>query len=404
MESKLSDPIEELDPIERNIATYRQFMSNNHLEGIQYTSISFSIRHVIMDIENGTWIIAPYQRNYVYDRNRYRKASKVIETIILGRIIPPIIVQLNNETSVLEIVDGQQRIKSIQKFTSNQFKLNLSDDDDELTMLHGLRFRDLPIDIKNRIWNYELTAFKLINDSIDFAVRVFLDINTQPVPVGKPNIILNLCYGFLMEQVQELLSLRNERYPNYEHIWRIFGGQLNKNGSIKLTHFNKSGEVNLRVFKTMASFVDSTINLKELSDLRMLSAQCDSLEALKRHKLNRFNEISEIIDGVFHLGDPLSPKSEHPFMGLVPKKRVPGMRLDFVEPLIDILYLGLKEVIDEYQQFIRDQDGYQLNVKLRETYGQIKQEVLAGDLTNYTFLNLKKEKFIGIIKEIVHNE
>jgi hypothetical protein len=58
-------------------------------------------------------VIPQFQRNYVWDQI---KASKLIESFLLGLPVPNIFLNRNKETGKLFIVDGLQRIYSIVKF------------------------------------------------------------------------------------------------------------------------------------------------------------------------------------------------------------------------------------------------------------------------------------------------
>src|SRR6476620_8853366 len=60
-----------------------------------------------------------YQRNYVWDIN---KATYFIESILLGKEIPPLIFFDNN--TIIEIIDGRQRFETILRFFENKFSLS----------------------------------------------------------------------------------------------------------------------------------------------------------------------------------------------------------------------------------------------------------------------------------------
>jgi len=64
------------------------------------------------------FIIRPqYQRNEIIDK---KKASSIIESILLGIKIPPIFVYKNKD-GVSEVIDGQQRLLSILGFLGEDF-------------------------------------------------------------------------------------------------------------------------------------------------------------------------------------------------------------------------------------------------------------------------------------------
>lgn len=79
-----------------------------------------------------------YQREYVWEL-RPELPSRLIESILLQIPIPPLyFVRLN--TGKIEVVDGQQRLTTLIRFTGNQFPLQKLQ---KLSDLNGRTFRDL---------------------------------------------------------------------------------------------------------------------------------------------------------------------------------------------------------------------------------------------------------------------
>jgi hypothetical protein len=63
-----------------------------------------------------------YQRNYVWSDD---KASYLLESILLGYQIPPIIFfsRKRDGKNILEIIDGRQRYQTILRYVDNEFSL-----------------------------------------------------------------------------------------------------------------------------------------------------------------------------------------------------------------------------------------------------------------------------------------
>ena len=92
------------------------------------------------DIENDrdgyNYIYVPeYQRDFTWDINRQ---SKLIESVVLGLPIPFIFVAENSNSS-WEIVDGSQRIRTLNAFVNNELKLTGLK---SLNLLNDLSFND----------------------------------------------------------------------------------------------------------------------------------------------------------------------------------------------------------------------------------------------------------------------
>jgi len=65
-------------------------------------------------------VIPPFQRRYVWDQ---KKASKLIESFLLGLPVPQIFLYREEEKQDLLVVDGQQRLKSISFFFEEKFEI-----------------------------------------------------------------------------------------------------------------------------------------------------------------------------------------------------------------------------------------------------------------------------------------
>lgn len=60
-----------------------------------------------------------YQRSFVWNND---KSSSLIESILLGTDIPPLVF-FKEINDILEIIDGRQRFETIKKFINNEFPL-----------------------------------------------------------------------------------------------------------------------------------------------------------------------------------------------------------------------------------------------------------------------------------------
>ena len=67
---------------------------------------------------NGQLYVPRFQRNYVWDQTR---ASKLIESFLLGLPVPPVFLYKPASTKTFWIIDGHQRIKSIVDFQKGLF-------------------------------------------------------------------------------------------------------------------------------------------------------------------------------------------------------------------------------------------------------------------------------------------
>lgn len=84
---------------------------------ITATPNDFNILTLFSLIDNGVIKMPPFQRNYVWDEKR---ASKLIESIILGLPVPQVFLY-EQEKNSFYVIDGQQRLLSIYFFVKQRF-------------------------------------------------------------------------------------------------------------------------------------------------------------------------------------------------------------------------------------------------------------------------------------------
>ena len=84
---------------------------------ITATPNDFNILTLFSLIDSGVIKMPPFQRNYVWDEKR---ASKLIESIILGLPIPQVFLYEQGKNSFY-VIDGQQRLLSIYFFVKQRF-------------------------------------------------------------------------------------------------------------------------------------------------------------------------------------------------------------------------------------------------------------------------------------------
>jgi len=87
---------------------------------ITATPNDFNILTLFNLIDNGVIKMPPFQRNYVWDAKR---ASKLIESIVLGLPIPQVFLYEKGKNNFY-VIDGQQRLLSIYFFIKQRFPTN----------------------------------------------------------------------------------------------------------------------------------------------------------------------------------------------------------------------------------------------------------------------------------------
>lgn len=140
---------------------------------IEFYLTEYSVELLARKMNNGDFIIPAYQREYTWDDHR---KSRFIESLILGLPIPFLFFWEKPEDGTLEIVDGSQRLRSIEEFLLGNLQLGKLQ---TLTALSGFRFSDLPESRQRKINNRSIRGV-VLNEHSDEKARfdMFERINT----------------------------------------------------------------------------------------------------------------------------------------------------------------------------------------------------------------------------------
>ena len=104
------EPINDQDEQDDEVA-YVQYDITSY--GADYT-----VDGLIKRLQKGDIFIPPFQRDYVWNQ---AEASRLIESLLLGLPVPGIFLAREADTNKLLIIDGQQRLRSLQYFFEGFF-------------------------------------------------------------------------------------------------------------------------------------------------------------------------------------------------------------------------------------------------------------------------------------------
>lgn len=111
---------------EENLAADEYEKKRELLAATKIVKQTWSILEIYQKIQSKKLLLSPeYQRNVIWDKS---KQTAFIESLFMGIIIPPVyVVEIPGENILeensYEVVDGKQRLSTIEKFVQNSFKL-----------------------------------------------------------------------------------------------------------------------------------------------------------------------------------------------------------------------------------------------------------------------------------------
>ena len=150
------------------------------------------------DTEKSTIVIPAYQRDDIWKDDM---KSEFIESLLLGVPIQPLFAAILDENGTLELIDGSQRLRTIEAFTKDEFRLSGLE---KLTSLNGLFYSDFSPARKNKFGLISL-RLHVITELADITVRqdIFKRINTTGVKANAPEVrkgsFTGKFYGFIIE-------------------------------------------------------------------------------------------------------------------------------------------------------------------------------------------------------------
>ncbi len=139
---------------------------------IDFYLTEYSVELLASKMKKGEFVVPSYQRAYTWELER---KSKFIESLVVGLPIP-FLFFWEMPDGKLEIVDGSQRLRSIEEFVLGDFRLG---ELNGLTALSGFKFSDMPESRQRKVNNRSIRGI-VLNEHADEQARfdMFERINT----------------------------------------------------------------------------------------------------------------------------------------------------------------------------------------------------------------------------------
>lgn len=177
---------------------------------------------------SGTLVLSPsFQRRLVWP-----KAAKsfLIDTVVRGLPVPIVFIRERSNLDSLEtkreVVDGQQRLRTLLSFVDPSSLKDFSEEHDAFTVrenqndvIGGLRFGQLPAAIRARIMNYEFSVHILPSTTEDRQVlQIFARLNSTGIKANHQEL-RNAQYFGVFKTLMYDLAL--EQLPRWRE-WKVF--------------------------------------------------------------------------------------------------------------------------------------------------------------------------------------
>jgi Protein of unknown function DUF262 len=162
---------------------------------IEFYLTEYSVEILANKMHKGEFVVPPYQRAYTWEHDR---KSRFIESVVLGLPIP-FLFFWEMPDGKLEIVDGSQRLRSLEEFLLGNLRL---DDLVSLTALSGFTFAELPQSRQRKINNRSIRGI-ILGEHADEQARfdMFERINTGSKIANKAEVRRGALAGPFMDLI-----------------------------------------------------------------------------------------------------------------------------------------------------------------------------------------------------------
>ena len=171
---------------------------------VRFNVIDYSLEHLVKKVKEKEYYVPGYQREFTWDK---KKKSRFIESVMIGLPIPFLFFWQDSDGN-FEIVDGSQRLRTLEEFVNQEFKLaELS----ILTNLKGMKFKNLSISRQRKFLSQSIRGILLENDtSTSTRTEMFNRINTGGSIANEAEVRRGSLPGLITELVEELAN--NEQF------------------------------------------------------------------------------------------------------------------------------------------------------------------------------------------------
>jgi uncharacterized protein with ParB-like and HNH nuclease domain len=190
---------------------------------VRYEITSYGADYVVSDfvsrLQRNDIIIPSFQRDYVW---RLPEASRFVESILLGLPVPGVFLAKDVDSSRLLVIDGQQRLKTLQFYLEGFFNPKDGDKSRKVFKLSkvskrfdGLTYSDLLDADRRNLNDYVIHATiikqdKPTNDDTSI-YHIFERLNTTGQRLSPQEIRVAVYRGHLLDLIEELNEISQWR-------------------------------------------------------------------------------------------------------------------------------------------------------------------------------------------------
>lgn len=170
---------------------------------LSFSPREYSVRELYESFLRAETILSPkFQRRSVWE---YKAKSYLIDSILRGYPVPRVFIREKTDLTTKtkrEIIDGQQRLKTIFDFIQDGFRISKVHNEE----FGGQTYSELPDEVRRGILNYPISAIVLIDLSDDEVFNIFARLNTYSVKLNNQELLNSQFFGLYKQLVYRVAS------------------------------------------------------------------------------------------------------------------------------------------------------------------------------------------------------
>lgn len=144
-----------------------------------------------------------FQRGEVWPT---QKKQRLIDSILRGWVIPPVLLISHGHGEPQEVLDGQQRLASIRDFMLNEFPIDgrIEPADPSIQALHGIKFNALPTEVSKAFLRTAVRMYEITDYRPEEPAEIFFRLN-QPTGLTSAEK-RNAFFGPVRDEIRRVVD------------------------------------------------------------------------------------------------------------------------------------------------------------------------------------------------------
>lgn len=195
---------------------------------IRYNVNEFTVEFLADKVREEEYYVPPYQRHFTWSQ---KKQSQLIESVMIGLPIPPVFLWIADDGRI-EIVDGSQRLRTLNAFKNEEMVLQGLE---MLTELEGFAFMDIPLPRRRKFLSRSMRGFLLDHTTtVEYRTEMFqrvnmggLTLNTTEYRIGAlpglmSDLVVDLAKGSEFQAATPMSASKGKEREREELLFRFF--------------------------------------------------------------------------------------------------------------------------------------------------------------------------------------